>query len=252
MKLEFKKMGEGQPMVILHGLFGSSDNWQTLGKEFSEHFEVFLVDLRNHGHSPHSDEFSYELMANDLNELFEDEHIKNAVVIGHSMGGKTAMRFAQLYPKHIDKLIIADMGIKSYERAHDDILEAFYSLNLETLESRKEAEEAMKPLIPNFSVRQFILKNLYRKTKTDFGWRVNFEVLDKKMDEILAALPANEVSLPTLFIYGEKSDYIKPGEFDDIRKIFPNANFIGLPAGHWLHAEDAEGFYREVMNFVTS
>lgn len=252
MKLAFKKMGKGQPMVILHGLFGSSDNWQTLGKEFAEKFEVYLIDQRNHGHSPHSDDFSYELMAQDLKELFEDENIQNAIVIGHSMGGKTAMRFAQLYPEFIDKLIIADMGIKAYAPGHEDIFEAMYALDLSKIESRKEAETAIKPYIPNFSVRQFILKNLYRKTKTDFGWRVNFEVLDKQMDEILAALPANVVTLPTLFIYGKKSDYIKPDEFDEIKKTFPNANFSGLPAGHWLHAEDAEGFYKEVIKFVTS
>ncbi len=251
MKLEFKKMGEGHPLVILHGLFGSSDNWQTLGKQFAEDFTVYLVDLRNHGHSPQSEEFTYELMAEDLKKFFDDHGIKEATVIGHSMGGKTAMRFAQLYSEKVEKLIVVDMGVKTYPPGHQDILDAVQALDLPNLESRKDAEEILKPLIPNFGVRQFLLKNLYRKTKTEFAWRVNFPVLEAEMQEILTALPRDVVDVPTLFIYGEKSDYIIREDFESIRKIFPNVKFSSIPTGHWVHSEDPDGFYKKVMNFVT-
>ena len=252
MKLAFKKMGEGEPLVILHGLFGSSDNWQTLGREFAKDFTVYLVDLRNHGHSPHSNELSYELMAEDLKEFFTDQNIKEATILGHSMGGKTAMRFAQIYPENVKKLIVADMGVKSYAAHHQDILDALYALDLDFLESRKDAEEVMKPLVPNFAVRQFLLKNLYRKSKNEFAWRVNFPVVEENMDDILAALPGNVVDKPALFLYGEESRYIEKSDFDNIQKIFPQAKFASLPTGHWIHAEDAEGFYKKVMEYVTS
>lgn len=252
MKLVFKKLGSGDPLVILHGLFGSLDNWQTLGREFAEDFTVYLIDQRNHGHSPHSDEFSYELMAEDLKEFFTDQGIDNATIIGHSMGGKTAMRFAQLYPENVNKIVIADMGIKSYRPHHQEIIDAFYALDLESLQSRKDAEAFMKPLIPNFSVRQFLLKNLYRKSKTEFAWRVNFPVIEESMDNILAPLPENVVNNPALFIYGENSAYVKNADFENIRNVFPLAEFASLPTGHWIHAEDAEGFYKKVKEYVTS
>ena len=252
MKLAFKKMGEGDPLVILHGLFGSADNWQTLGREFAKDFTVYLVDQRNHGHSPHSDEFSYELMAQDLKEFLLAENIEKATIIGHSMGGKTAMRFAQLYPENVEKLVIADMGVKSYPAHHEDVLDAFYAIDLEFLESRKDAESAMELRISNFGVRQFLLKNLYRKSKTEFAWRVNFSAVEENMDAILAALPENVVNKPALFLYGEKSEYIEKSDFENIRKIFPQAKFAALPTGHWIHSEDPQGFYKKVMQYVTS
>lgn len=251
MKLAFKKMGSGKPMIILHGLFGSSDNWQTIGRKFADDFEVYLVDQRNHGHSPHSEVFSYDVMAQDLRSFFVDEGIQKAILLGHSMGGKTAMRFAQLFPEKVEKLVVVDMGVKSYEPHHHDILAAFHALDLVNLESRSEAEEEMKSRIPNFSVRQFILKNLYRKSKTEFGWRVNFKVIEARMDEILKELPEKVVSVPTLFISGAKSNYIVPADYSEIRKIFTDSKFTELPTGHWVHAEDPEGFYTKVKNFVT-
>ncbi len=251
MKLAFKKMGAGRPLVILHGLFGSSDNWQTLGKRFAEDFQVFLVDQRNHGRSGHSENFNYEVMAQDLNDFMGDQNIDSAFILGHSMGGKTAMRFAQLFPEKVERLIVADMGVKEYSAHHQKILKAFHSVDLSSLESRKDADKAVAPLIPEFGVRQFILKNLYRKNKDEFGWRVNFQVLETEMDNILAALPKKTVELPTIFVYGNKSDYITEGEKERIMEIFRNAEFAELPAGHWLHAEKPDEFYEVVKKFVT-
>jgi len=251
MKLAFKEMGSGQPLIILHGLFGSSDNWQTLGKRFAEDFHVYLVDQRNHGRSPHSEVFNYDVMARDLKDFIIEQNLEKAHFLGHSMGGKTAMRFAQLFPEKVDKLIVADMGVKEYPAHHQKILEAFHSLELNTLDSRKDADKAIAHLIPEFGVRQFILKNLYRKNKEEFGWRVNFQVLEREMDNILAPLPKTAVDVPALFVHGSKSDYIRDEDKGDIQRIFSKAEFAELPAGHWLHAEVPDEFYAEVKNFVT-
>lgn len=251
MKLAFKKMGEGQPLIILHGLFGSSDNWQTLGKRFAEDFQVYLVDQRNHGRSPHSELFNYDVMARDLKDFTIEQNIGEAYVLGHSMGGKTAMRFAQLYPEKVNKLVVADMGVKEYPAHHQKILEAFHSLELNALSSRKDADEAISHLIPEFGIRQFILKNLYRKNKEEFSWRVNFQVLEREMDNILAPLPDNRVDVPALFLHGSKSDYVKEEDKGEIQRIFTKSEFAELPAGHWLHAEVPDEFYDEVKKFVT-
>ncbi len=250
MKLAFKKIGAA-PLLILHGLFGSSDNWQTIAKRFAEDFTVYLVDQRNHGHSPHSDAFDYDLLATDLRELFDDESIPSAFLIGHSMGGKAAMRFAQLHPQYIAKLVVVDMGVKTYPPHHQDVLAAFHAVDLPNITARSEAEAAVAPLIANQAVRQFLLKNIYRKSKEEYAWRVNFRVLEAKMREILAPLPSGKVVLPTLFIYGTRSNYIIPADFDAIREIFPLAEFSELPTDHWVHAEDPDGFYDEVKKFVT-
>ena len=251
MKLAYREMGEGPSMIILHGLFGSSDNWQTLGKRFAEDFHVYLVDQRNHGRSPHSDLFNYDVMARDLKDFTADHSLDKSILIGHSMGGKTAMRFAQLYPEKVKDLIVVDMGLKSYPPHHQKILEAFHSVDLPSLESRNDADQAVKHLIPEFGVRQFILKNLYRKNKNAFAWRVNFEVMEKEMDNILAPLPNQVVNVPTLFVYGANSNYIIPEDKPEISKIFLSAEFTELPAGHWIHAEVPDDFYRIVKNFVT-
>lgn len=251
MKLEFRKFGSGQSMVILHGLFGSSDNWQTLGKRFAEDYEVWLIDLRNHGRSPHSDEMSYDLMAEDLAELFQTEGLHHSILIGHSMGGKVAMRFAQDYPEWVEELVVVDMGVKGYKPHHQDVLAAFDSVDVDLLKSRQDAEEAMKPHVPDFGTRQFILKNLYRKTKDQFGWRANIDVLKNKMVEILEPLPFDICDVPTLFLYGSKSNYVNQEDFEDIKRFFPEVEFAQLPTHHWVHAEDPNGFYAEVKKFVT-
>ncbi|MFT4770208.1 MAG: pimeloyl-ACP methyl ester carboxylesterase [Cryomorphaceae bacterium] len=251
MKLAFRQMGSGEPLIILHGLFGSSDNWQTLGKQFAEDFSVYLVDQRNHGKSPHSDEFNYDLLAQDLNQFMEEQGIDQATFIGHSMGGKAVMRFAQLFPSKVKKIAVADMGVKSYSPHHHDVLRAFHAIDADTLSSRSEAEERIEAVIPEFGVRQFLLKNLYRKKEGGYSLRVNFRVMESEMDRVLEALPSEQAEVNALFIRGLKSNYIPDSDFEQIRTIFPKAIFAELQAGHWLHAEDPQGFYTIVKDFVT-
>lgn len=252
MTLAFRQMGSGEPLIILHGLFGSSDNWQTLGKKFAEFNEVFLVDQRNHGKSPHSDDFDYDILADDLKDFMAQHGLLRATLLGHSMGGKTVMRFAQKYPEMVEKLIVADMGIKSYPPHHQDVLRAFHAIKPGTLTSRSEAEERIAPIISDFGVRQFLLKNLYRSKETGYGIRANYLVLEREMDRILDPLPEGEVEIEALFIRGLKSDYVPYEDYESIRTVFPNARFVELEAGHWLHAEKALEFFEAVKIFVTS
>jgi esterase len=238
MKLYFKKLGTGEPIIILHGLFGMLDNWQSIANELANNFEVWLVDARNHGHSPHSSEFSYDAMAEDLHQFIQDHSIFEPIIIGHSMGGKTAMRHAQLYSGEIKKLIVVDMGIKKYPVHHHQIIAALQAVPISDLESRKEAEESMKPHISEMGIRQFLLKSLHRNTDGTYNWRFNLNVIAKEIANVSEALPKAKVNLPTLFIRGELSNYIMEQDFADIQRMFPNSEIKSIAnAGHWVHAE---------------
>ena len=250
MKLHYRKYGEGQPLIILHGLFGSSDNWQTLGKKFAENFEVYLVDQRNHGHSPKSNEFNYQLLSDDLYKLITDLELENITLIGHSMGGKTVMHFAQEHPLFIKKLIVVDIGPKAYPMHHDIILAGLNSLDLSAIKSRGQADKQLSKFIEDIGVKQFLLKNLYWIEKGQLGWRINIPVLEKKMPDILAAIPDKIVETHTLFIRGEKSNYIVEDDFQSIYDQFPNSEIETIyDAGHWVHAENPFSFYNMVLEF---
>lgn len=250
MELYHKKIGQGKPLIILHGLFGSSDNWQTHGKKLAEYFEVYLVDQRNHGRSEWSDAFSYEIMAEDVRELIQKENIEDFILMGHSMGGKTAMHYAQKYPDDIAKMIIVDMGIKAYPIHHDVILDGLKSLDLSKIDSRSLADEQLGKYIDNFAIRQFLLKNLYWKEKGQLAWRINIPVLERELHQIVTALPEKEVMIETLFMRGGQSNYIIESDYDAIRKVFPLAVFHEIPkAGHWIHAEAPQEFIHEVLGF---
>lgn len=250
MKLHYRKYGEGQPIVILHGLFGSSDNWQTLGKKFAENFEVYLVDQRNHGHSPKSNEFNYQLLSDDLYKLITDLELENIILIGHSMGGKTVMNFAQQHPDLIEKLIVVDIGPKAYPMHHNIILEGLNSLDLSSIKSRGQADKQLSKYIEDEGVRQFLLKNLYWVEKGQLGWRINIPILEEKMPDIIAAIPEDIVYSPTLFIRGEKSNYIVEDDFQNIYDQFPNSEIETIyDVGHWVHAENPFSFYNMVMDF---
>ncbi len=250
MKLNHRILGEGQSFVILHGLFGYSDNWQTHAKKLADYYQVILVDQRNHGHSDWSEEFNYDLLAEDLKELFDDLKLEKVILLGHSMGGKTAMRFAQLYPELLEKLIVVDIGTKTYPAHHEQILAGLHSIDLEKMHARSEAESAMEKHISSFGVRQFLLKNLYWVEKGKLAWRMNIAVLEREMEAILAGLPEDEVLLPTLFIRGKMSDYIQDEDFDELENQFPDAQFVTIEnAGHWVHAEAPEEFIEAVLTF---
>lgn len=252
MKLNFKKLGEGQPLIILHGLFGSLDNWMTLAKKWASDFEVYLVDQRNHGQSPHDSAFNYSLMAEDLKELIEQEGIKNPIVLGHSMGGKTAMEFAVNYPEKLAKLIVVDIAPVKYQVHHYTIIDALSSIDLAELKGRKEADLKLAEKIEEFGVRQFLLKNLYWKEKEQLAWRFNLEVLAKEI------IPISEFSIspkrfekPTLFIKGERSDYIKEEHRGKIEEKFPQYSLKTIEgAGHWVHAEKAKEFAEQINTFI--
>lgn len=243
-------MGEGQPLIVLHGLFGSLDNWQTHGKKLSEYFEVYLVDQRNHGHSEWSEEFNYDLLADDLNEFIQEHNLKDVILVGHSMGGKTIMRYAQKYSDNIAKMIVVDMGVKEYPVHHDAILDGLKSIDLKEINSRTGASKQLSKYIDNQSIRQFLLKNLYWIEKGKLGWRINIDVLDRKMAEIVKALPKEESLIEVLFVAGGQSNYILTKDHEDIRTIFPLADFHTIErAGHWIHAEAPEEFMEEVLGY---
>ena len=250
MKLHYRELGEGQPMVILHGLFGFSDNWQTHAKKLAEYYRVILVDLRNHGHSDWSDEFSYDLMVEDLKELCDDLSLNRMILLGHSMGGKVAMLFASKYENLLEKLIVVDIGVKEYPMHHEHILAGLHALDLPSMKARSEAEAVLRKYIDSDGVIQFLLKNLYWKEKGVLEFRMNLKVLEREMKNILSALPAVEVMTPTLFIRGELSNYILDEDIDELEERFPDSHLVKvIGSGHWVHAESPDEFIDHVLSF---
>lgn len=253
MKLHSNILGEGKPLLILHGFLGMSDNWKTLGKDFSEAgYQVHLIDQRNHGRSPHSTDFNYLLLAKDVKEYIDTHDLKGCILIGHSMGGKTAMTAASLFPHLIEKLIVVDIAPKYYPPHHQQILEGLTAVNEANLSSRGDAEELLSKYIKEAAVRMFLLKNLYWKTKQKLALRMNLESLIKNIEELGQGLPEDySFGKPSLFIKGEKSNYITSEDEQLIKKHFPEAGIKSIPkAGHWVHAENKKAFYETVMQFL--
>lgn len=251
MELFFKTLGEGRPLIILHGLFGSGDNWQSLARTYAEDFKVYLVDQRNHGRSPHSDEFSYRLMADDLHELIESEDLTDVNIIGHSMGGKTAMLYASEHSYAIHKLIVADMAPKPYPVHHRTILDALLSADLNELKSRSAVQNHLEGRIEAASVRQFLLKNLYWKEKGQLAWRFNVEVLNREIEQIVEETDQQISLADTLFVRGSESDYITDNDQFYLDHYFPNHDLQTIQgAGHWLHAEAPQTFLEITRTFM--
>lgn len=252
MDLNYKKLGEGKPLIILHGLFGSLDNWLTLGKEFAEFREVYLVDQRNHGQSPHSDEFNYDVMADDLHNFITTHDLKDPVILGHSMGGKTAMKYALQHTADWDKLIVVDIAPKVYPIHHQEIIDALHSLDLGSYETRGEAEEALANSLDDEGQRLFLLKNLKRKPGGGYAWKMNLKAIEDNLKDIGQGM---EEQLATekdvLFIRGERSGYIKDKDFILIAQHFPNASIETIKgAGHWVHAEKPKELFELVRDFI--
>lgn len=267
MKLFFREEGEGFPIVIVHGLYGSSDNWLTVGKKLASDYKVYLIDQRNHGRSPNADEHNYDAMKNDLAEFFDQQKIERAIVLGHSMGGKTAMSFAADYPERIEKLIIADIAPKDYfllndesqYYLHNNILRAMLEIDFSRIESRKQIEDFLNERIDSTLIVQFLLKSVSRnKENHQFEWRLNVPVLYDNLDEIIKGVNAHWFddrlpikNYPVLFIKGANSNYILPEDYPSIRRIYPEAEIVEIPnAGHWLHAEQPQLFMNELWSFL--
>ncbi|MBE0655212.1 MAG: alpha/beta fold hydrolase [Bacteroidales bacterium] len=267
MNLNFRKYGEGPALIILHGLYGSSDNWVGIARELADHFEVFVPDQRNHGASPHTKEHSYDLLKNDLLEFMEQHSIEKATLLGHSMGGKTAMYFAKDYPLKIDHLIVVDISPRSYKSPdqpaphtvdHMNIIMAMRQVDFSSVENRMDVDMILAETIKSQRVRQFLLKNIKRKDQDTLCWKLNLETLQRSLPEIMDGLDPATVNkgrgingFPVLFFKGENSDYISDPDLPVIQKIFPAAEIVTIPnTGHWLHAEQTELFLKNLRYFL--
>lgn len=247
-----KIVGEGQPFLILHGYFGMGDNWKSLANQFGEHFQIHLIDQRNHGRSFHDDDFDYDLMADDLYNYIEFNKLDKVILLGHSMGGKTVMSFAVEYPDLVDKLIVADISPRYYQPHHNEILKALNSIDFSIQNSRKQVDEKLAELIPEMGVRAFLLKNVYWKEKGQLDFRFNLKSLTENNSEVGKALPSfTNFEGETLFLAGENSGYITQNEFPLIKAHFPNSKIQYIAnAGHWLHADNPKEFYNRVIEFL--
>jgi len=253
MQLHSRIEGEGQPLLIIHGFIGMSDNWKSFASLYAERgFQVHLIDLRNHGKSPHSDEFNYTVMANDVLEYCQDHKLSQLSIIGHSMGGKVAMLFATTYPEMVDRLIIADIGPKYYAPHHQDILAGLNAVDFSTKPDRAEVEETLYPYIPDFGTRQFLMKNLYWIEPGQLAFRFNLPVFNAQIESIGEALSEGKhFDNPTLFIRGGNSKYVLDTDLPEIKKHFPNFELATIPnVGHWLHAENPKQFFEETARFL--
>jgi len=241
MKLFHRKYGEGQPLIILHGLFGISDNWVTIGRRLAEKFEVYILDQRNHGQSPHSDVFNYYSMVDDLYEFIENHQLFNPIIIGHSMGGKVAMNFALEHPSKVSKLIIVDMSVRKYSarQMHLNIIEAMNTIDLTQIDSREEAGAILSEYIKSERIKLFVLKNLYHINNNRYGWRINLKGISDNLENVFEGIKSSMTfDQPALFIKGGLSDYIQAEDYELIKTIFPLAEFETIKnASHWIHAE---------------
>ncbi|MBK9255093.1 MAG: alpha/beta fold hydrolase [Saprospiraceae bacterium] len=253
MKLNYKIIGQGQPVIILHGLFGMLDNWQLIARKLEERdYMSILIDQRDHGRSPHTDTFNYQVLSDDLFEFMEDNGIHESIILGHSMGGKTAMQFALAHQNSVTKLIVVDMASKAYSGGHEQVFNALLDVNLNSVQSRSEVEEILMNHLNELSTVQFLMKNLSRSKEGQFEWKMNLSLLHTSYPDILAALDIHEtVSVETLFIKGERSEYIMEDDKTTLKKQFPNAAFETIAdAGHWVHADNPNALIESIIRFI--
>jgi len=251
--LFFRNFGSGYPLIILHGLFGASDNWISIGKMLAERYEVFIPDQRNHGRSFKSNDFNYEVMVKDLLKFISINGITNPSIMGHSMGGKVAMKFAIDHTEKLNKLIVVDIAPKYYPVSHQQILAGMLSLNLNAISSRKEADQVLAKYVIQHQIRQFLLKNLTRTTDGKFEWKINLGVINDNIEVIGREIdPGEKFDGATLFIDGDDSDYIREEDHALIAAMFPNSKIENIAnAGHWIHAEQPQKFSQVVLDFLS-
>ena len=245
-------LGTGTPLFILHGYFGMSDNWKSIANHLSKNYEVHLIDQRNHGRSFHSDDFNYDLMSKDLKRYMQYHQIDKAILLGHSMGGKTAMQFATDHPEKTTALIVADIAPKYYPPHHQQILDGLQAVDFSVISLRSEVEKVLTPFIAEKGIRQFLMKNIFRKPpENKLAFRFNLKTLIEKNNEIGSALEGEKkYNGRVLFLRGTTSNYIKPSDEKIIKKYFPTAEIKAIEnAGHWLHAENPTDFLTAVNTF---
>jgi esterase len=268
MELFYRKYGEGPAIIIVHGLYGASDNWVTVAKALADNFEVYLLDQRNHGRSPHDADHTYDVMKDDLLEFMERHELNEATIIGHSMGGKTAMFFAKNYPEKVTNLMVIDIAPKSYALIakenrktidHERIIDALLAVDFSTITTREEVEAILESKLPTERVRKFLMKNLRRNKDNTFSWSVNLKALKNNLPLILDGLNEKDfdkgrgiTGFPVIFVKGANSDYITRDDFDVlIQTIFPFAELVTIPnAGHWVHAEQPKLLIKNIKYFL--
>ncbi len=254
MELHFREMGQGNPLLILHGLFGSSDNWLTIAKQLATSYRVFIIDQRNHGQSPQSDTWNYTVMAQDIEDFCIQHQLNEIFIAGHSMGGKTVMKMAELFPQRIKKMMVIDIAPRYYPVHHHQILKALKSIDFEVINTRKQAEEVLQSIIEDMGTRQFLLKNIYWIAENKLAWRFNLEVIANNIQIVGEATPDNVSTIceiPVCFVKGEKSDYIKKEDELLILNQYPNSEIITIAnAGHWVHAEKPVDLMNEMIKFM--
>lgn len=251
MNLHYREFGQGSPVIILHGLMGFSDNWQTIAKGLANRHTVITPDLRNHGRSPHAREHNYPLMANDVRALMESLWVFSSAVIGHSMGGKVAMQLALEHPDLVERLVVVDIEPGKAEDNHSGVFDALMSMDLSKMASRQDAEAYLSDRIPDHGTRQFLLKNITREENGSFSWKMNLNALWKNYPNILAAVSGEPYRKPALFVRGGRSDYVKDAEIPHIKALFPLAEVVTIPdAGHWVHADKPAELMQVLEGFL--
>jgi pimeloyl-ACP methyl ester carboxylesterase len=251
MKLFSQTYGTGSPLIILHGLFGSLDNWHTLSRRFGEHYQVFALDQRNHGRSPHSDVLTYDAMKEDLREFYTDQGLSRAFLLGHSMGGKTAMEFALAYPDLVQKLIVVDIAPRAYPPHRDHLFDALCALDLSAYRTRREIEDALGASIQSVPVRMFLMKNLRRTNDGKFSWKLNLPVIQANRDEVNREVTGGRMYPgPVLVVRARSSSYVTEKDYRSITSLFPRAEIAEFDTGHWVHAESPHPFFQLVKGFL--
>ncbi len=253
MELHYRSYGSGPPLIILHGLFGSLNNWHSHAMLLGEQFRVFTIDQRNHGASPHSPVMSYEAMANDILEFINRHHIAPVHLLGHSMGGKTAMQFALSHPQEMRKLVVVDIRPQGDPPHHHRILDALRSIDFESVRSREDVDRALLPGIPDLAERQFLATNLKRQDDGSYGWKIHLSAITGNYEELIGPLTVNgQFSGPTLFVSGGRSSYLTEVDRPGILRLFPHAEFIEITrAGHWVHADVPDVFRKVILEFLS-
>jgi len=251
LQLNYQSYGKGHPLIVLHGLFGMLDNWHSVGRMLGRDFRVFVLDQRNHGHSPHLAEMNYKVLAQDVRDFALQLHITSCYLLGHSMGGKVAMEAALRYPNLVDKLVVVDIAPRLYPSFHDAILEALTSLDLTAYKSRSDIDRALSTKIAELPVRQFLMKNLARNEDGSYRWKMNLAVIAQHYPELLQEIDSTvPFTKPVLFVRSLRSSYIGDKDIPEIHRLFPKSSFADFDTGHWVHAESPDGLIKTVTAFL--